>query len=33
MFAFQALFAQDEDAATCMAASLDPDAMHFHQAM
>ena len=33
IFAFQALFAKDEDTATCMAASSDPDTMYFHQAM
>jgi len=33
MFAFQALFAQDEDTVTCMAASSDPDTMYFHQPM
>jgi len=33
IFAFQALFAQDEDTVACMAASSDPDTMCFHQAM
>jgi len=33
IFAFQVLFAQDEDTVTCMAASSDPDTMYFPQAM
>jgi len=33
IFAFQALFAQDDDTVSCMATSSDPDTMYFHQAM
>jgi len=33
IFAFQALFAKDEDSVAYMAASSDPDTVYFHQAM